>query len=134
MSAGTGITHSEMNSHDNAVHLLQIWIQPNVQNAEPTYQQIQLNPKHHPNQWHLIAGDSSAPMLIRQNAEVKTAMLEQDQHVQITAQKKVNYVHIISGEVQIADHAVKAGDALVFDESATVRALQDSQIIWFDLP
>ena len=46
MSAGTGITHSEMNSHDNAVHLLQIWIQPNVQNAEPTYQQIQLNPKH----------------------------------------------------------------------------------------
>ena len=134
MSAGTGITHSEMNSHDNAVHLLQIWIQPNVQNAEPTYQQIQLNPKHHPNQWHLIAGDSSAPMLIRQNAEVKTAMLEQDQHVQITAQKKVNYVHIISGEVQIADHAVKAGDALVFDESATVTALQDSQIIWFDLP
>ena len=43
-------------------------------------------------------------------------------------------MHIISGEVQIADHAVKAGDALVFDESATVRALQDSQIIWFDLP
>ena len=68
MSAGTGITHSEMNSHDNAVHLLQIWIQPNVQNAEPTYQQIQLNPKDHPNQWHLIAGDASAPMSIRQNA------------------------------------------------------------------
>ena len=46
----------------------------------------------------------------------------------------MNYVHIISGEVQIADHVVKVGDALVFDESATVTALQDSQIIWFDLP
>ena len=82
MSAGTGVTHSEMNKHDQAVHLLQIWIQPNLQDAEPTYRQIQLNPKDHPNQWHLIAGDESAPMLIRQNAEVKTAVLEKDQHLE----------------------------------------------------
>ena len=134
MSAGTGVTHSEMNKHDKAVHLLQIWIQPNVQDAEPTYQQIQLNPKDHPNQWHLIAGDESAPMLIRQNAEVKTAVIEKDQHLEITAKKKVNYVHVISGEVMIADHLVKAGDALVFDETATITALQESQMIWFDLP
>ncbi|RUP39924.1 MAG: pirin family protein [Acinetobacter sp.] len=134
MSAGTGVTHSEMNKHDQAVHLLQIWIQPNLQDAEPTYRQIQLNPKDHPNQWHLIAGDESAPMLIRQNAEVKTAVLEKDQHLEITAQKKVNYVHVISGEVMIANHLVKSGDALVFDETATMTALQDSQMIWFDLP
>ncbi|MBH2002560.1 MAG: pirin family protein [Moraxellaceae bacterium] len=134
MSAGTGVTHSEMNKHDQAVHLLQIWIQPNVQDAEPTYQQIHLNPKDHPNQWHLIAGDESAPMSIRQNAEVKTAVIEKDQHLEITAQKKVNYVHVISGEVMIANHLVKAGDALVFDETATITALQASQMIWFDLP
>ena len=134
MSAGTGVTHSEMNKQDKAVHLLQIWIQPNVQDAEPTYQQILLNPKDHPNQWHLIAGDETAPMLIRQNAEVKTAVIEKDQHLEITARKKVNYVHVISGEVMIADHLVKAGDALVFDETATITALHDSQMIWFDLP
>ncbi|ENW07971.1 pirin family protein [Acinetobacter beijerinckii] len=134
MSAGTGVTHSEMNKHDKAVHLLQIWIQPNVQDTEPTYQQIQLNPKDHPNQWHLIAGDETAPMLIRQNAEVKTAVIEKHQHLEITARKKVNYVHVISGEVMIADHLVKAGDALVFDETATITALHDSQMIWFDLP
>ena len=55
-------------------------------------------------------------------------------HLEITARKKVNYVHVISGEVMIADHLVKAGDALVFDETATITALQDSQMIWFDLP
>ncbi|MCH7337155.1 pirin-like bicupin family protein [Acinetobacter sp. NIPH 2699] len=134
MSAGTGVTHSEMNKHDQAVHLLQIWIQPNVKDAEPTYQQILLNPKDHPNQWHLIAGGESAPMLIRQDAEVKTAVIEKDQHLEITTQKKVNYVHVISGEVMIADHLVKAGDALLFDETATITAQQDSQMIWFDLP
>ena len=134
MSAGTGVRHSEMNRYDEAVHLLQIWVIPNVQDAEPTYQQVACDPNDAPNQWHLIAGDASAPMSIRQNAEVKTAVIEKDQHLEITARKKVNYVHVISGEVMIADHLVKAGDALVFDETATITALQDSQMIWFDLP
>ena len=134
MSAGTGVTHSEKNQHDQVVHLLQIWIQPNVQNAEPNYQQIQLNPKDHPNQWHLIAGDTSAPMLIRQNTEVKTAVIEQGHNLEIATQKKLNYVHVISGQVMIGDHLVQSGDALVFDEPTTVNALQDSHMIWFDLP
>ena len=134
MSAGTGVTHSEKNQHDQVVHLLQIWIQPNVQNAEPTYQQIQLNPKDHPNQWHLIAGDSAAPMLIRQDAEVKTAVIEQGHNLEIATQKKLNYVHVISGQVMIGDHLVQSGDALVFDETTSIKALQDSHMIWFDLP
>ena len=74
MSAGTGIQHSEMNQGNEAVHLLQIWIIPNVQNAEPTYQQIERDPKLTPNEWQLIVGpNANAPMHIRQNAEVKTA-------------------------------------------------------------
>ena len=73
-------------------------------------------------------------MLIRQNAEVKTAVLEKDQQLEITATKKVNYVHVVSGEVMIADHHVKAGDALLFDETATIKGLEDAQMIWFDLP
>src|SRR5690606_41696094 len=41
MSAGTGITHSEMNGNDTeAVKFLQIWVIPNKMNVEPRYQQI----------------------------------------------------------------------------------------------
>jgi len=40
MSAGTGVTHSEVNaSAIEAVHLLQIWIIPAQQNLTPGYQQ-----------------------------------------------------------------------------------------------
>lgn len=40
MSAGTGITHSEMNGDDKeAVKFLQIWVIPNKMNVEPRYQQ-----------------------------------------------------------------------------------------------
>ena len=40
MSAGNGIRHSEYNhSKTELVHLLQIWIEPNVNNEDPFYQQ-----------------------------------------------------------------------------------------------
>ena len=135
MSAGTGIQHSEVNDGDTPVHLLQIWIHPDIRNAEPTYQQIKLDPKDQPNQWHLIAGpNDNAPMHIRQQAEVKTAVLEQGLSLDIKATQVLNYIHVIRGEILIGEHVVKAGDALLFSEDAKIVANEESQFIWFDLP
>src|SRR6476660_6624969 len=40
MSAGTGVLHSEYNpSPSEQVHFLQIWIEPNVQNVAPSYEE-----------------------------------------------------------------------------------------------
>ena len=135
MSAGTGIQHSEMNQGDEQVHLLQIWIIPNERNAEPTYQQIKCDPREQPNQWHLIVGpNSNAPMHIRQNAEVKTAFIEKGQSLEVKAIQHINYVHVISGAGQIDEHTVHAGDAIAFVDAAQMKALEDAQVIWFDLP
>ena len=135
MSAGTGVQHSEINNGDEEVHMLQIWIQPNVRDAEPTYQQIQRDPNTAPNQWHLIVGpNDNAPMHIRQQAEVKAAVLETGHRLEVTATQAVNYVHVIRGEISIGDQTVKAGDALLFAEDAVIEAKEDSQFIWFDLP
>ncbi len=135
MSAGTGVQHSEINNTDEPVHLFQIWIQPNVRNAEPSYQQIKLDPHAAPNQWHLIVGpDDTAPMFIRQNAEVKAAVLEAGQSLEIATTKKHNFVHVVSGQIMIEDQIVKAGDALLFNEKTAINALEDSEMIWFDLP
>lgn len=135
MSAGTGVAHSEINNTDTPVHLLQIWIIPDVKEAEPNYQQISLDPRKDPNKWHLIASpDANAPMHIRQNAEVKSAVLEKGNELPVETSKRVNYVHVISGVIRIGDQEVKAGDALVFEDNAVIHALEDSQFIWFDLP
>ena len=135
MSAGTGVQHSEVNDGDTPVHLLQIWIHPDIRNAEPTYQQIKLDPKDQPNQWHLIAGpNDNAPMHIRQHAEVKTAVLEQGLSLDVKATQVLNYIHVIRGEILIGEHVVKAGDALLFSEDAKIVANEESQFIWFDLP
>jgi hypothetical protein len=73
-------------------------------------------------------------MHIRQQAEVKTAVLKKDHLLAVEATQQVNYVHVISGAIQIEDQIVKAGDALLFTENNEIKALEDSQFIWFDLP
>ena len=134
MSAGTGVQHSEINQGDEAVHMLQIWVIPNVQDAKPNYQQIERDPKKSPNEWQLIVGpNDNAPMHIRQDAEIKSAYLEKGHTLEVKATQKFNYVHVIDGEIDIAGQVVKAGDAYLFDEDSTLTAHEDSQFIWFDL-
>ena len=48
--------------------------------------------------------------------------------------RHINYVHVISGSIQIAEHTLHAGDAIAFLEASDVKALEEAQVIWFDLP
>ena len=44
MSAGSGIWHSEMNpSGGEAVHFVQMWVLPDTESIEPSYQQLDIN-------------------------------------------------------------------------------------------
>lgn len=44
MSAGTGIWHSEMNpSGDDDVHFIQMWVTPDTERVDPSYQQLDIN-------------------------------------------------------------------------------------------
>jgi len=60
--------------------------------------------------------------------------LEKGHELSVDPVKKVNYIHVISGVIRIGDQEVKAGDAFVFEDKATIQAIEDSQFIWFDLP
>jgi redox-sensitive bicupin YhaK (pirin superfamily) len=44
MSAGTGIWHSEMNaSKDKDVHFVQMWVVPDAERLDPSYEQLDIN-------------------------------------------------------------------------------------------
>ena len=135
MSAGTGVEHSEVNHADTPVHLLQIWLYPNQKNAKPTYQQIHLDPKDAPNQWHAVVSNTpDTPLYIRQQARILGAWISAGQQLPIQPEQAVSYVHVIEGRARINDHGVETGDALIFDGLAHITADTDTQVIWFDLP
>src|ERR1035438_2021575 len=84
MSAGTGIVHSEFNpSEEKPVHFLQIWIEPAMEDVEPSYQQISFEPAEKHGKFRLLAsphpgpnpGDAEPSALIHQDARVYAAEL-----------------------------------------------------------
>lgn len=147
MSAGTGVTHSEINEGDQPVHLLQIWLFPNINNLAPNYQELEFNITDQPNQWHLIVAPADNPpkdfsnLLIRQDAKISAAMINAGQNLSLLAEKKSHYLHVIQGHIHIKNEkeskTLSTGDALIFDNSVAdnmIHAESDTQILWFELP
>lgn len=135
MSAGTGVQHSEMNSTDQPVHLLQIWLYPNLRNAQPTYQQVRLDPREQPNQWHhMVSPTQHTPLFIRQDAHISAAYLLEANRLSLEPQKALNYLHVIDGKIRVNDEVLHTGDAIVFAGNAEIIADTDAHLLWFDLP
>src|SRR4029078_11482515 len=81
MAAGTGVQHSEFNpSKDEAVHVLQIWIQPDTKGAPPRYEEKSLK-QAPPGQWNLVASKTGrdGSIAIRQDSDLWIAKLDRGQ-------------------------------------------------------
>jgi redox-sensitive bicupin YhaK (pirin superfamily) len=135
MSAGHGISHSEMNRHPTqALHLLQIWLYPNTRDTEPRYQQIRLVDD---NSLTLIASptDNAGSMHIKQDAEIYRLKLSAGQLQSLPASRAHGYLHMISGQAEVQGKQVIAGDALISqqEQTLTLNALTDIEALWFDL-
>ena len=117
MSAGTGITHSEMNgSREETVRFLQIWVMPNKMNVAPRYQQVRMSEIMTPNEFNQILSPNKedAGVWIHQNAWF--SMGEFDTGVTQTYQLKNAgsgvYLFVISGEVIVNGNLLTTRDGL----------------------
>lgn len=137
MSAGSGVTHSEMNpSEYDKVHLLQIWIKPKILNIPPKYQDYSL-PKAI-NSWQLIAeNNNSAPILINSDSSLFHAEVESYNQVNFTLKEgKYYYLHLIYGTIEIYNSIYVAGDALAFNNQGgalKISAISKSECLLFEL-
>ena len=140
MSAGRGVMHSEFNpSESNPVHFLQIWIQPDVQRIEPSYEEKRFSTEEKRGRLRLIASADRAEgsVLIHQDAKVYAGLLTGAEQAVLEVQPgRRIYVHAARGSVTANDTKLTAGDALKLTDT-TVLALkggQEAEVIVFDLP
>jgi len=140
MSAGSGVRHSEFNpSESQAVHFLQIWIQPDVRNIEPSYEEKRFSAEEKRGRLRLIASPNRAEgsVLIHQDARVYAGLFDGAEQAELTvAPGRRIYLHVARGRLTANQIALEAGDALKVTEGSHV-ALNDgrgAEVLVFDLP
>jgi redox-sensitive bicupin YhaK (pirin superfamily) len=139
MSAGTGVQHSEFNHAANATtHLLQIWIEPNVQGITPSYQQAPFAVADKQGRLCLVASSDAAQgsVLIHADARLYAGLFESGQsaRLNLAPQRKV-YVHLVRGSLQVNGVLLGTGDAaLLAQETELVLSKgEGAEVLVFDL-
>lgn len=139
MTAGTGVRHSEFNpSHEEWVHLYQIWLLPHQQGLRPGYEQIAVSEEEKRGRLRLVASPDGADgsLTIHQDARLYLATLLPGQSVSHAIEPgRAAWLQVLRGSVNVLGHDLAAGDgAAITDESAlAVQAAVDSEVLLFDL-
>lgn len=139
MSAGTGVQHSEFNhAAGQQTHFLQIWLLPNQQGVQPSYEQKTVPTQHKQGALVLIASEQGQGDAVKIYADAKlyAGMFNQAQTASLTLDpKRKAYVHLIKGELMVNNISLSAGDALfVSDETElTMTDGRDAEVLIFDL-
>jgi quercetin 2,3-dioxygenase len=140
MSAGRGVRHSEFNpSPASLVHFLQIWIQPNVEGIEPSYEEKRFATEEKRGRLRLIASpdQSEGSVLIHQDARVYAGLFDGAENASLqVAPGRLLYVHVARGAIGANDVALEAGDALKLSgtQQLQLKDGRDAEVLVFDLP
>ena len=140
MSAGTGVRHSEFNgSQTNKLHFLQIWIQPNVGEIPPSYEEKRFEDADKRGRLRLIASPDGegGSVLVHQDVRVYSGLFDsaESARLEIAAGRRA-YVHVARGAVHVNGIELQAGDALKLTDETVVEIGQGSksEVLVFDLP
>lgn len=139
MTAGTGVRHSEKNpSASEPVHLLQIWILPDILGLEPGYEQKAFAEEERRGQLRLIASNDGrlGSVTIHQDASLFASILGEGQSVKYDMdQTRYGWIQVARGAVSVNGQRAGQGDgAVVMGESSLdIVAQESAEILLFDL-
>jgi redox-sensitive bicupin YhaK (pirin superfamily) len=139
MTAGSGIRHSEFNpSTTDAVHLLQIWIQPEKAALAPSYEQKSFPEAEKRGKLRLIASrdTSDGSVKINQDAKLYVTLLKPREEVthEFSAGRH-GWLQVARGAVEVNGKKLAQGDgAAISDEKKlSIKGTADAEVLLFDL-
>ena len=139
MSAGTGITHSEFNpSPTEPVHLYQIWLFPDREGIEPSYEQKRFDEVERHNRLRLVASPDAADGSLQIHQDARIFLSSLDAGKQVThglGAGRHAWLQVLRGKVAVNGDALETSDgAAVSEESALeIEAKVDAEVMLFDL-
>lgn len=136
MSAGSGIRHSEYNASDSKqVNFLQIWIEPNVNDIKPSYEQKKIEQNGPLTPMVTPHGDADS-LSINQDVSIYRLELKPSESYILQTGQRLAYLHVIKGEFKLDQSPFSAGDAFALDsnDSVEIIASEALEALWFDLP
>ena len=139
MSAGSGVTHSEFNhAKDQTTHFLQIWIEPNVLEIGPSYEQKTIPLSDKQGKLRLVASPDGAEGSVKifADAKVYAGLFDGLQTAQLQLDpKRKAYVHLIKGSLDINSQTLEGGDALLIEAESQLALShgKSAEVLVFDL-
>lgn len=140
MTAGTGVTHSEVNpSNKEKLHLLQIWIMPNQNDLPPSYEQKKIDEAQRKNALCLIASKVSTPNSVKINQDVKiySCVLEKGNAIEYRLTQDRNaWIQVARGAIRLNGTKLDQGfGAGIMDENELMIAAEsNAEFLLFNLP
>lgn len=138
MSAGTGVTHSEMNASDEEeLHLLQIWILPEKNGIAPGYEQRTFPPEDRTGRLRLVASRDGreGSVTVHQDVDVFASLLADGDSVEHTpGTDRGAWVQVARGTVDVNGESLEEGDGAAIDgEPVQITGRCDAEVLLFDL-
>lgn len=140
MSAGTGVTHSEMNgSVTEAVKFLQIWIIPNKMNITPRYGQMEYAVNDNEVKTLIQPTTVEGTLRLQQNAWFKMAKFDSDKETTITVEDPKNngiYIFLLNGSIEVDGNSLQTRDAIgIWDtDKVSIKTNDKSEFLIIEVP
>lgn len=130
ISAGSGVWHSEFNASDKEeVHFLQIWIEPNKLNVNPSYEQKSIKNFEHNKLNLVVSGEDKKDIIkINQNASIYLGKFDEGKEIEYKIKKgRGVYLFVISGKAVVNDNYLETGDSLLVSDVSLLNIGFNSQ-------
>lgn len=138
ISAGSGITHSEMNESNDMLRFLQIWIIPPKKNTKPLYGSKRYKKEERSNKLLNIVSSQSGNAQIKIHSDINMFVSQLDNNNEvdfhIKPTKQVYFIQI-EGSSSVNGIELSQGDGMeIKDETKLdIKALEDSHFLFIEM-
>ncbi|MCC6522206.1 MAG: pirin family protein [Polyangiaceae bacterium] len=139
MSAGSGVTHSELNaSPTEVVHFLQLWLVPRERGLAPGYEQKHFERGERDGRLRLVASPDGrdGSLTVHTDASLYAGLFGPGQAAELAlAPGRHAWVHVARGTVRVNGAELSAGDGASLSDEASVRleGVDAGEVLVFDL-